>query len=268
MKYGVFIGKDIEVVITDLYMIVYWRNISENFLESRLYIMQNSIWRCIGVCRTSPVCSIQRRPPEIWQHAFVYNEKMQSTDDAMRDIIGTAPKYFNQSEGSLQIKLEDLIQYTAVCDEDFSMEELLPVLPEISDNNIGECLKKWNMGLKEEIYDINGAQTFIGITVNTEKHMYIFEMTPNSIYCRAARYVTTNNGIVFNQNFRQGDEAYMIEDNNDASLPLQIDESLFLNNSCIWNDKSVYWSVRSCDSNCIILNGCQGDTYQWHKPCR
>lgn len=40
--------------------------------------------------------------------------------------------------------------------------------------------------------------------------MYIFELTPDSIYCRAARFVATDRGVVFNQNFRQGFEAYMI----------------------------------------------------------
>ena len=140
--------------------------------------------------------------------------------------------------------------------------------PDIAEGNIGECLKCWNMGLKEEIIDLNGISTFIGIIVNTEKHMYIFEITPGSIYCRAARYKTTDKGVVFNQNFRQGVEAYMIEDNNAARQPLSINESYFSTDSCIWNDRSVYWSVKSYNDNCITLNGCQGDTYQWYKPFR
>lgn len=49
--------------------------------------------------------------------------------------------------------------------------------------------------------------------------MYIFELTPDSIYCRAARFVATDRGVVFNQNFRQGFEAYMIKDNREAAMP-------------------------------------------------
>ena len=58
----------------------------------------------------------------------------------------------------------------------------------------------------------------------------------------------------------------MIKNNNDASLPLSIDESLFFSDSCIWNDRSVYWSLASYNDTEIILNGCQGDIYHWKKP--
>jgi RNA polymerase sigma factor (sigma-70 family) len=33
-------------------------------------------------------------------------------------------------------------------------------------------------------------------------------------------------------------------------------------------DNSIYWSVSSYTDNQILLNGCQGDTYQWNKPDR
>lgn len=266
MKCGVFIERDIEIIITDRYMIIYRRNNDEDFLESRLYKRENSNWCCIGICRSCPVCSVQRKPPEIWRHAFVYNGKIHSSDGDMKHMIGTAPVLIKQNENLLQINFEDSITYTAACDEVFLAETLSPAIPEITDDNIGDCLRLWNIGLKEEIIDLNGVPTFIGITVNTEKHMYIFEMTPDSIYCRAARYTATNKGVVFNQNFRQGIEAYMVEDNNIAGQPLLINEEIFSTDSCIWNDRSVYWSVKSYDSNCVILNGCQGDMYQWHKP--
>jgi hypothetical protein len=170
--------------------------------------------------------------------------------------------------GDVTAKFEDGSEYFAKLVEAFDENTLNPALPSVCDENVGECLRLWNMGIKEEFIDIDGQSAFIGITVNTNKHMYIFEMTPDSIYCRAARFVATNKGVVFNQNFRQGFEAYMIKDNTEASMPLSFDESLFSSDSCAWNNRSVYWSLASYNHTEITLRGCQGDTYHWMKPKR
>lgn len=268
IAFGVYIGRDAEVLLTDRYMIVYRRDNARDFLESRLYAGKEDSFRCIGVCRTSPACTVQRKPPDLWQTAFVYSGRTEAADDEMKSIIGSSPSGLALNEGSLQIRLEDGSGYEAACEETFGMEDLSPALPEIAQDNVGECLRLWNMGLTEEFLQIGGVSAFIGITVNTAKHMYIFEMTPESVYCRAARYVTTNRGVVFNQNFRQGFEAYMIPDNREAAAPLPVDPALFAPDACAWDEKTVYWSVRSFDSGCITLNGCQGDTYEWRKPAR
>jgi hypothetical protein len=98
--------------------------------------------------------------------------------------------------------------------------------------------------------------------------MYIFEMTKESVYCRAARYVTCDKGMVFDQNFRQGGEAYMIDDNRTAMEELDYDEQLFSSEACVWNGKSVYWSIASMTDTEIELHGCQGDIYREKMPDR
>ncbi|WP_321017582.1 hypothetical protein, partial [Eisenbergiella porci] len=170
--------------------------------------------------------------------------------------------------GQIEIRFEDGTVYPAVLEEKFTDESLRPALPELCDGNIGECLRLWNMGIREEFFDYRGIPTFMGVTINTEKHMYIFELTPDSIYCRAARFVATDRGVVFNQNFRQGFEAYMIKDNREAAMPLPVDESLFSAEACVWNSRSVYWSVFDYKEEEIVLHGCQGDVYHWKKPER
>jgi hypothetical protein len=110
------------------------------------------------------------------------------------------------------------------------MEDIHPHSPAISAENIGECLRCWNMGCIEETLEAN-HDTFIGVTINTARHMYIFQMTPSSFYCRAARYATCNKGVLFDQNFRQRKgptpETYMAEDNCIAIQPLSVDEHDF-----------------------------------------
>ena len=96
--------------------------------------------------------------------------------------------------------------------------------------------------------------------------MNIFEMTESSIYSRAARYKTCNKGVVFNQNFRQGLNAYMLPDNRMASEDLLVNENLFNTDACEWIERSVYWSVSSIEEDEINLHGCQGDMYKWKRP--
>jgi hypothetical protein len=60
----------------------------------------------------------------------------------------------------------------------------------------------------------------------------------------------------------------MIKDNMKASLPLSFDESLFSSDSCVWDDRSVYWSLSSYNETEITLHGCQDDIYYWKKPKR
>ena len=99
-------------------------------------------------------------------------------------------------------------------------------------------------------------------------HLDVYKRQPDSIYCRAARFAATDRGVVFNQNFRQGFEAYMIKDNREAAMPLPVDESLFSAEACVWNNRSVYWSVFDYNEDEIVLHGCQGDLYHWKKPER
>lgn len=206
--------------------------------------------------------------PNVWQSAFIYNENVQATDDKISESIGRLFPKIKQNKDMFVVSFDNTFKYSMNLHEEMTMADFFPVLPDIRVNNIGDCLYKWNIGIVEEIVNINDIPTFIGVIINTNKHMYIFEMVPNSIYCRAARFVATNKGVIFNQNFRQGLNAYMIEDNREAGLPLEYDEALFTSNACIWNSRSVYWSVNKYDDMFIELNGCQNDVYYWRKPKR
>lgn len=289
IKNGVYIGKDIELVVTDKYVISYRRNTQMDMLESRLFKRSGNDFSCIGICQSSPTETEQYKPPLLWKTAFIYNGNakgeiqtyqknqimscdtpptyLKNHDENMKSYLGTAFTIYDYAN-KIELQFDDNIIYSAAYDEIFDDKTLLPDLPFACDNTIGECLRLWNAGLREEYISIDGISTFIGVTINTNKHMYIFEMTPSSIYCRAARFVAPNKGIVFNQNFRQGFEAYMIKDNSEAQFPLSFDEALFSSNSCAWNDRSVYWSLSSYNENEIVLHGCQGDIYHFNKPKR
>jgi hypothetical protein len=330
IPYGVYIGKDIELLSTEKFILVYRRLPDRQRLES-LLLSQDLI--CLGVCQTVP-CGVPQMvldlldrkisavkqgktlsitfedntvsdigtPPDDVKNAFLkkgvthlsqnnnsiviyyrdgstfsfvapeqinwkyalLSESIISSDEETKNLLNQKPLTINVDEDTLQISFVNGILYHAKAHELFTMNDLQPYCPTPKEASVGECLLKWNIGCTETNYD----NIFSGVIINTYKHMYIFEITKYSIYCRAARYTTCDKGVVFDQNFRQGYEAYMIEDNRVAMNELEYDESLFSTDACVWNNKSVYWSTANVSEDEIELHGCQGDIYKWAKPNR
>ncbi len=258
MTEGVYIGEDIEIVAAGAYVITYRRSRPGNFLESLLY----RDGACVGVCRTSPALTARGAEPDVWRWAFVFHGEVRATDDEMRAKIGVRHA-IAATDGGVRAEFGDGILCEAALDERI---EKAPPAPAVSAETVGECWRLWTMGVREEIFPVEGRETFIGVTIDTARHMYIFEMTPGSVYCRAARYVSTNRGVVFNQNFRQGGEAYMIPDNRAARETLPWDAARFRADACFWDDRSVYWSLISFAEDEIVLNGCNGGIYRLKKP--
>lgn len=287
---GIYIGTDLELVCTEGYLIAFRRNRGANFLESRLLKRTDNMVSCIGVCQSSPAEVEQFRPPRCWRTAFIYDDKISAScqifqqgqelrydrppiyqtfpDAQIGAYLGSSP-YFSIKDGMVLAEFGDGVLYSAVLDEVLTEDSFCPTQnPTASAERIGECLHLWSMGFQEEMAEVNGKPTFVGITLNTARHMYIFQITPDSLYCRTARYATSNKGMVFHQNFRQRFEAYMIEDNSEACLPLPIDDALFSSEACVWNSRSVYWSLAEFREDEITLHGCQGDIYPIQRPNR
>ena len=332
IPFGVYIGKDIEVLSTEQYVIVYRRCPDNRQLESLL--MDNTL-RCIGICHTTPmgipqmildmldrnvlevtiqdnkftiafddeVVSNDGTPPDDlkaaflrkkihhlslrepfvvihyqdgdeysftppedinWEYALLADDIIASSDE-MKGLLNQQHCNITAVNGDeLQIKFTDGTIYSAKAHELFTMEDLSPHCPTPKEASVGACLQIWNVGCTETVFE----NRFSGVTVNTWKHMFIFEITQHSVYCRAARYIACDKGVVFDQNFRQGYEAYMIEDNRVAMNELSYDESLFNPEICVWDSKSVYWSTAKVTHTEIELHGCQGDIYHWTKPER
>jgi hypothetical protein len=202
------------------------------------------------------------------QIAFEYalaSEEPISSSEGMTALLGKRPlRLAIDDKKELSAVFSDSTVYSASAHELFTMEDLTPLFQTTKEAGVGECLQKWHIGCKELVYN----NFFSGITVNTWKHMYIFEMTKDSVYCRAARYAACDAGVVFDQNFRQGFQAYMIEDNRVAMEGLDYDKRLFSAEACVWKGKSVYWSTAYVTDTEIELHGCQGDVYKWRKPDR
>jgi len=337
LEYGIYISKDIEIVITEKYILAFRRVNTQNALESCLLEKEDdgSCYSYVGICRSLPATTIAYPIPRKWEYAFKGARKKYSNATSLAEWIVRTHLTLQQHEDGITLIFPDGDSYSACKTEIFSMGDLNLPPPYVSDTTLGECLKCWHMGCHEEVVETSDNDCCTSVSINTARHMYIFHMLPNDFYCRAARYSTNNSGVVFNQNFRQRNsdmsETYMVDDNTISGDPLPIDSNNFgacqiinyddlmkkhltdrersalcyryglngferktqaeiaglfgISRSAVSKiqrkalktivsvipkpaDNTIYWTVSSYTDNQIILNGCQGDVYEWNKPAR
>ncbi|MCX6827166.1 MAG: hypothetical protein NTV06_07880 [candidate division Zixibacteria bacterium] len=141
-------------------------------------------------------------------------------------------------------------------------------MPAVSKDNIGICLQSWSLGT---VFNRNNDQYVVGVTINTNRHAYVFYFN-GMIYCRAARIRSNNNGSVFAQNIRlmskTGEFTAYMPDNNllVTEKSVAINDSVFNPKMCIFANADIYWSLKSFGENSIILNGCGGEDYHYERP--
>lgn len=134
--------------------------------------------------------------------------------------------------------------------------------------DVGRCLQEWQMGVA---YGNNDGMPCC--EVNTNRHMFVYLISPNMVYIRAAAARSNNKGTLFFQNIRMmknnntGEFTCEIYPNNLAIVQkdLEIDNSKFQPNTCTFNaDGGIYWSLISYSPDVIELNGC-GDKYTFKR---
>lgn len=281
LNYGVYINENIEIVVSSKYTIIYRKNLTKNNLET--YLLNTDDLLCIGVCITDIPANdcgftdFKYYSEESEKVRFALGIQANDTfasDDEMMSYLNQSLISFSKSEKEYIFTFNDGISYLINSYESLMNNELTPSNIDVNNDNIDICLQKWHLGMKEIKISFNNSEYIVGIEINTPKHMYIFQITTDFIYCRAARYITCKKGMVFNQNFRQNfyiknqilkGNIAIYNDNNIASADLDYDESIF-GNACVFGGVSIYWSVSSIEKDTITLNGCGGDIYKWIKP--
>jgi|GEM_PF-2172540 hypothetical protein len=276
--YGNYINSEIEIVITKKYSLVYRHNIKNNSIDS--YLLHTDGFKCIGICRTEQIptmdCGFKEfkylgEQPEFIRYALGIDENYTfATDDEMTAYMGTELFTVKCVGEEYTFTFNDGEKYILNQHECFEDGEIKSLDITANADNLSLCLQQWHLGVWELKANINGNDCTVGITINTLKHMYIFQVTDDFIYCRAARYATCNKGVVFDQNFRQNfyklqGQTGIYSDNSIAASELTYDENLFNPDTCVFGKVSIYWSVKGFEENRIFLNGCDS-TYSWGKP--
>lgn len=130
--------------------------------------------------------------------------------------------------------------------------------------NIADCLQQWQLGTRVVMLDGD----YCHVMIDTNKNSFMYMISPQMSYIRAASLRHTDNGSVFLQNIRMmknmntGEYThYSAPDNYRLlkNLP-EIDASKFNPNACTFSNEGIYWSLVSHEPHRIILNGC-GEEY-------
>lgn len=138
-------------------------------------------------------------------------------------------------------------------------------------HNVHKCLQEWRLGAK---YGLQNDMPYCEI--NTNRHMFVYIVSPAMVYIRAAATRNNNNGTLFFQNIRMmrnnntGEFTMSILPNNFSFVnnDIEIDDSKFNPDACTFDhDGGIYWSLISFTSDLILLNGC-GETYQVGRPSK
>lgn len=130
--------------------------------------------------------------------------------------------------------------------------------------NIADCLQQWQLGSRIIMLDGENCH----VTIDTNNNSFMYMVSPDISYIRAASLRHTDKGSVFLQNIRMmknlntGEYThYSAPDNYGLlkNLP-DIDASKFNPDTCTFSDEGIYWSFVSCEPWRITLNGC-GEKY-------
>ena len=135
--------------------------------------------------------------------------------------------------------------------------------------DVGTSLQQWRLGAG---YGVNDEMVYCEI--NTNRHMFVYMVSPNMVYIRAAATRNCNDGTLFFQNIRMMKNSNtgeftmeIIPDNYRVTRnDLEIDHTKFQPDKCTFSpDGGIYWSFISSEPDLILLNGC-GETYEVKRP--
>ena len=169
-----------------------------------------------------------------------------------------------QDDGRLRIvvggreRLLENIENISMC-EPYEMLEASPLMP-------GAYMQQWCTGVK-----YTHRRDAVGFECGTNRHSYVFYITPEMVYCRAARLRFSDGGGLFAQNIRMMSNAaertaYMAADNlTESRTPLVIDESKFSADGCVYDTDGIYWSFIGFEGDVALLHGC-GEVYRFARP--
>ena len=264
--YGNYIGENIEVVITKKYTLLFTNNKSNNTEEA--FLLHTDKFNCIAACITEANIWIEEgQADKISYIRGTDSNAVYSSNDKIKELQNIILFNVKQANDTYIFTLFDGREYAAVKHETYIDGDIIPKCEDATPENAAVCLQQWHLGVQENYIDGN----IVGFQFNTLKHMYMFHIDDDFIYCRAARYTACNKGVIFAQNFRQNfhnyvGQSFVVEDNRIALKDLDIDENLFNPNQCVFSDYDIYWSVMKVEKEAIYLNGCGGETYIWRKP--
>jgi hypothetical protein len=247
---GVWVDNDCEMVRTQEFCIIF--NRIENYISATYY--QFAIQDSLIMCKSYGKVIFS-------DTSLVYKQV-----DIRIDSIISEKTIGKPSLNSIVIEVDNI-------ERKLRKIENIQIVPNYemfyaSSQNVGDCIRQWQLGSR---FYVNEKKDFIKLTITTNMHSYIFSVSPETTYCRAARIKSNNSGTLFAQNIRlwhdKSDHNFDMYENNDSvsSAELNIDNSLFQQDACTFDKGGIYWSLVNFNKKKIKLNGCGGQIYYYRR---
>lgn len=244
---GIWVGPNSEVVRTEKFCIIFSKCDNKTISKCYIYSNDGNTLKCDFIGEI------------VFSDSTIIKKKLNFSSDSIINgkQLGTV------TSGVMEIVVNDELKKLT------KLEEIKVVKPYklqlANSENVGECLRIWNVGSD---LSINEKDQTIELKIGTKKHWYIFNVTENYIYCRAARLEFNDKGALFAQNIRlwhgnNNHTAYIANKNDSVcAAELKIDNSLFKADACTFDKAGIYWSLIDFSKKQIKLNGC-GMTYKF-----
>lgn len=245
MTTGVYAKKDLEIAISKHFKLIHYKN--ENIYGSKLYKDD----KLIAVVERMIGDKIKAK------YAFVNLKNTNICNDF------ELSKLLNSDFQSLEISTNDMfLKDTIILNED------IKELSRVSDAGIEKCLKTWTLGV-----EFNQTANQLFFVMQTTSLSYVFSIEHDNIYC----------GISYNVPFEKGlfggGQYFRIRDYKDNEAPfcwwvcnlgdrikhVDFDKNIPASDQCIINEQGIYWLLKSYTDDEIVLQGCGGDEYRYHR---
>lgn len=244
MKYGVYIKPNHEIIISEIFCLVFYKN--NDLFGTKLYQEK----KLIAVCEHD---NTSRKT----KYAFTNNKnKNIFNDEQLCSALGES------------LIINGVDEFT-VKDE----IKIIPVntrTPTVSEKGIAYCLKHWKLGNQ-----LNLFEDALNFTMNTSKFEYVMMIRePNDdIYCGASITIPYDNGLFGGrQYFRIRNYAgnsqpwcgFHCALGNDIKLPdIKIPECS--DGKCISTEQGLFFEVKRYTDDEIVLHGCGEDEYFYYR---
>jgi len=244
MKYGVYSKSDYEIAISEIYCLVFYKNL--DILGTKLY--QNK--KLIAVCERDNI-------KKTTAYAFINDKNISIFNDSqLCSILGEDIIINNDKE---------LFQK-----DDIKIISADTKMPTVSEKGIAYCLKHWKLGNQLNIFEDT-----INFTMNTNKLEYVMMIRKpyDDIYCGASVTIPYDNGLFGGQQYfrirnhtdtTQPWRGFHCSLGSKAALPdFQIPECS--TGQCITTNNGLLFEVKRYTDDEIVLQGCGEDEYFYYR---
>ena len=249
MEYGVYTSKTMEVAVTPSFALVYYCNEDKSVFGTKLYKGTDGKKKLIAICE-------RNQAKKTTHYAFSTGlYKVTNNNDNIVKFLGE--DFYAIPDGLWMIDSIEVIP------QNFHM-------PIVSEAGIMDCLRQWRLGNE---HFVDGNTMFFHMVTNKIEYVFSINTQNTNIYCGASVNIPYEGGLFGSgqyfriRNYKDNSEPFCgfhCDIGKDAVIP-QFEEITCESGECIATKQGLYWPVKSFTDDEIILAGCGGDEYVYHR---